>query len=51
MIRPREPYGPLVEATGPEVLFGEISIDLLQARFWITSGLLTTRGVTNSGIA
>ena len=26
----------------PEVLFEEISIDFLQARFWITSGLPTT---------
>jgi len=30
----------------PEVGFGEIASDLLQARFWIASGLPTTREVT-----
>ena len=28
---------------GPEVGFAEIAIDFPQARFWTTSGLLTTR--------
>jgi hypothetical protein len=27
--------------SGPEVLFGEITIDLLEARFWIASALPT----------
>jgi hypothetical protein len=30
---------------GPEVLFGEIAIDLLQARFWITSGWPTIQTI------
>ncbi len=29
--------------SGPEVGFGEIAIDFLQARFWIASGLGMTR--------
>lgn len=29
--------------SGPEVLFEEMAIDLLQARFWITSGWPTIR--------
>ena len=28
---------------GPEVGFGEVAIDLREARFWIVSGLPTTR--------
>ena len=32
--------------SGPEVGFEKITLDLLQARFWITSGLPTTRDLT-----
>ena len=32
-----------VSESGPEVGFGETAIDLLQARFWITSELPTNR--------
>jgi hypothetical protein len=35
-----------VDYSGPEVGFEEIAIDLLQARFWITSDLPTIRGLT-----
>src|SRR6266849_1562452 len=31
--------------SGPEVSFAEITVDLLEARFWIDSGWPTNRGV------
>ena len=34
---------------GIEIGFGEIAIDLIQAGFWIISGLPTTRGLSRYG--